>query len=394
MPIINLQFKVIIPTLGEVSLNRISAGEASELLKAINDTSISDAEFTRQTLYKHLIQPVTSQYYPYDQFIELPQQDLLILIREFIKNNSDNECNLENLQDAYKFFRKVLKDDMSKIESLTTQIGSFAGNMSKQLSPLLTAQTLGTMQDLTKSTASLATISNVAQNLTSLAEIISAPQTAIEDLSQSVKALSTIQHIAGTASWKDIATTIIGSPIVETVRDIQKVNLQSVVTTKKLEPQLIKKIVPIKEGKPDKIFNYGAYRYIFDLEVYLRKLIQTKIINPNQKQLASKIPREMLDRWAEKKKEENENVHIDVIQYDDIEYSDFSDLKIILEKKSTTTILSPLINEANIATITSKLLELNPIRIKIAHSRLLTKDELETLKIYSKKILKILPKIN
>ena len=98
----------------------------------------------------------------------------------------------------------------------------------------------------------------------------------------------------------------------------------------------------------------------------------------------------MLDKWEEKRKIEEENLHIDHIKYDSIEYSDFTDLKIILEKRTTISLVKNVISETNLKTITSKLTELKPIRIKIAHSRALTEDEFNTIKIYSDKIKKVL----
>ena len=251
-----------------------------------------------------------------------------------------------------------------------------------------------TVPNIGNANASLSALSNIGQSLNSIADIYSnmgvAPATLAATLLGSIES---IQKIAGTSVWQGIANNAVGSPILDAVSNIQKLNIQTLNEKRPqdlLPKKLAKEITSVSAQKVDKIYNFPAYNYIFNMEVYLRSFITKYIIQPNREGLASKIPQEMLDKWEEKRKIEEENLHIDHIKYDSIEYSDFTDLKIILEKRTTISLVKNVISETNLKTITSKLTELKPIRIKIAHSRALTEDEFNTIKIYSDKIKKVL----
>lgn len=242
--------------------------------------------------------------------------------------------------------------------------------------------------------ASLSALSDINQSIKNIANVYSqagaAPLSLVNTLH---KNLESIQQIAGTPTWQEIAKNTIGSQILNTVNSIQGLNLQSLDnrTPQDLLPKkLAKEITFVREQETDTIFNFPAYTYIFNLEVYLRSFITKYIIEPNKHQLPSKIPADMLRSWEEKKKAEEDNRHVDKAEYALIEYSDFTDLKIILEKRTTISLVKDVISETNLKTITSKLVELEPIRLKIAHSRALTEVEFNTLKIYSDKIKKVL----
>ena len=93
----------------------------------------------------------------------------------------------------------------------------------------------------------------------------------------------------------------------------------------------------------------------------------------------------MLDDWKYKKLKENPNSLEDESNL--IDYSDFTDLKAILEKGKNKKLFEDLFTEEEMKVLTSKLHELNPIRIKIAHFRDLTMNELHRLTLYSNDIL-------
>lgn len=265
--------------------------------------------------------------------------------------------------------------------------------------PLKTFDTI--LNNVRAANASLSTVANVARDINNiagtLASIGSAQQTAVKNVNNMLSSLKSVQEIAGTATWQEIVNNAVNSHMEDVVSNISQIRLPQI-PSKITEPT---RIIPKKLGeeitsantqKSDNIYNLPAYKYIFNLEVYLRIFISKHIIEPNKKQLASKIPQTMLDAWEKKKNAEEKNKHVDHIGYELIEYSDFTDIKTILEKTSTVNLIKDIISEENLKTITSKLIELEPIRLKIAHSRALTKEEFNTLEMYSEKITRILPK--
>jgi len=134
-------------------------------------------------------------------------------------------------------------------------------------------------------------------------------------------------------------------------------------------------------------FNKKAYAFLCDLEVSLRHLIQERIVMPYESNLASKIPDIILKSWEEKKKNDSDNE-----DYRLIDYSDFTDLKIILEKGRNKELFSDLFNHEQYKALIAKLHELDPIRKKIAHFRPLTERELTRLTLYHRDILTIVQK--
>lgn len=123
-------------------------------------------------------------------------------------------------------------------------------------------------------------------------------------------------------------------------------------------------------------FNYEAYRFLSNLETYLRYLITKKIIEPYERNLESKIPRDVLSRWEERKSCDTSD------EYDLIYYSDFTDLKIIFEKGRNKDLFNDIFSNEEYKALITKLHELDPIRKKIAHSRPLTEIEFTRLVLY------------
>ncbi len=247
-----------------------------------------------------------------------------------------------------------------------------------------------TFKGIGSANASLSALSNINQSIDKIANAYAQAGSSVNTLA---KSLASVQKTAGTQVWQEIAKNTAGSQILDSVKDIQRLNIETLNKTSSqnfLPTKLAEDITSVNKQKKDIIFNFPAYKYIFNLEFYLRIFITKHIIEPNKKQIASKIPDDMLNKWKDKKKDEEKNIHVNNANYDLIEYSDFTDLKIILEKRTTIALIKDKISETNLKTITSKLTELEPIRLKIAHSRALTKDEFNTLKMYSDKIKKVL----
>jgi len=146
------------------------------------------------------------------------------------------------------------------------------------------------------------------------------------------------------------------------------------------------------DNERDSVYNIEAYEVLFNLEIMLRRLINERIILKFPKQLNQKLPPNMLTDWEERKTEEEDNHYTDDVEYNLIDFSDFTDLKKIFEKGQNRKLFYDLISEEDFRVITSKLHELEPIRIKIAHARLLTEKEFTTLKLHYDQIIKLFAK--
>ena len=132
-------------------------------------------------------------------------------------------------------------------------------------------------------------------------------------------------------------------------------------------------------------FTKKAYEFLCDLEVCLRSLIHERIVIPYESNIKSKIPEEILKKWDEKKAKDPQNCENNKL----IDYSDFTDLKIILEKGRNKDLFSDLFNYEQYKALITKLHELDSIRKAIAHFRPLTKRDLTRLTLYHYDILTI-----
>ena len=154
------------------------------------------------------------------------------------------------------------------------------------------------------------------------------------------------------------------------------------------EEEIEHEIQFISEQNEDFLFNFEAYEHLYDLERYLRGLIQVRIIEPNKTNLENKIPPETIEKWQSRKEEEERDPLIDG-NYELIDYSDFTDLKQIFEKGKNRKLFEGIINQEQFKAVISKLHELDPIRKKIAHSRSLSKKEFDRLNRYTEEINKV-----
>lgn len=122
--------------------------------------------------------------------------------------------------------------------------------------------------------------------------------------------------------------------------------------------------------------NSKAYKFLCNLETYLRHLIKKRILEPYERNLESKIPQDVLSRCEERKRQDTKN------EYDLIDYSDFTDLKKIFEKRKNNNLFKDLFNDEEYRALITKLHEIDPIRKKIAHFRPLTIKEFNRLVLY------------
>jgi len=98
-----------------------------------------------------------------------------------------------------------------------------------------------------------------------------------------------------------------------------------------LEKALDKPLNTIDTSEFEMQFNYIAYPLLTDLEALIRNLINERICKPYSNNIRIKIPEEIIEQWKRRKKSEEENRLIES-DFSLIDYSDFTDLKKILEK--------------------------------------------------------------
>ena len=159
----------------------------------------------------------------------------------------------------------------------------------------------------------------------------------------------------------------------------------------KTKSEVIKDLKRIEKSDRDIIFNVEAYRLLYNLERFLRDLIYTRICEKHKKIIKNKIDGKDLQKWKDRQAEEQKDPLLDG-EYRLIDYSDFSDLKRILEKGRNKEEFFDLLDDEQFRNIISKLDELDSIRKKIAHSRSLTKREFNKLKIYAEDIARLFKK--
>jgi len=138
--------------------------------------------------------------------------------------------------------------------------------------------------------------------------------------------------------------------------------------------------------------NKKAYEYLYILENKLRKLIVevlTKKSNENNLSgWTTLIQRNIIQKWEKRKSEEDRNYQRVGESSKLVDYSEFGDIKLIIQKNWDE--FSKIFNDQEV--IGSKLDELEVIRNTIAHNRKLPPRELERLKIYSSDIDNIVKK--
>jgi hypothetical protein len=139
------------------------------------------------------------------------------------------------------------------------------------------------------------------------------------------------------------------------------------------------------ESSIESEFNFLGYRFLYELENFLRDLIQERVVTPNEKNISNYVPKNILEQ-CDLRRTTEESSSYTYGSYRWIDYSDFNDLKTILEKGKNRKYFQDVLNEEQFKCVVSKLHELDPIRKKIAHSRSLTKEEFNRLSMYSEDI--------
>jgi len=212
-----------------------------------------------------------------------------------------------------------------------------------------------------------------------------------EYLQEQVKILPSVinyPQIGYTGSPIGTLTEIINS-FPKTSEEIDIPSVYSRSEGEKIETQLDEIIISDRDFS----FNIAGYELLIKLETMLRDLIYQQIMIDNNKDLKSKIPETVLEDMIALKKSEESNPYVEG-EYNFIEYSDFTHLKLIFEKRTSKSLFKGIYSEEELKGVATKLGEINPIRKKIAHSRPLTKREFVRLNLYVSDICKKLIKPN
>jgi hypothetical protein len=313
-----------------------------------------------------------------------PARDFIYSMREY----EDNEIK----EKAEEVYSNSLKERDEKVrKSLENMTKSFSASFLLIQSKM---KELSRAFDISKQMADNA--KDIPRILSVAFEPIQRSQSKLKDLVEFQSALN--EAITKHATAMQRITTplpMLSSPILRaeslfsnlTDRELESKKSLSEVLEKD-EEEIEHEIQFISEQNADSLFNFEAYEHLYDLERYLRGLIQVKIIEPNKSNLENKIPPEMIEAWKSRKEEEEKNPLIDG-NYELIDYSDFTDLKHIFEKGRNYKLFEDIINQEHFKAVISKLHEMDPIRKKIAHSRPLSKKELDRLILYTEDISKI-----
>ncbi|MGE0793461.1 MAG: hypothetical protein AB7V77_04770 [Candidatus Woesearchaeota archaeon] len=316
-------------------------------------------------------------------------------------NFLDTQKKLIHLQEVYDYIASIEKDENIKIwdkikdikvKRMGEQTTTISRNGKLSLIPDITK--LGVLNEFSKNMRQINKSLNMTLNISNHLPDISSALKELTKMSDVVKASQEIIRLNNSKFVKDLVKMSYSIPLMDPSPMLQMASLFRNITPQNIEEkeeeikQTIQSIEEIKDQ--DAIFNFEAYKFLFEIETFLRSLIHKKIIEAFPKDLESKIPSEKLKMWQDKKNQELKNKYCDDVDYPLIQYSNFTDLKEIFEMKKNRKLFSDLITDEELKVILSKLQELDPIRKKIAHSRVITKDELKRIELYNADIVKIM----
>ena len=310
--------------------------------------------------------------------------------RDFIHNMRENEDN-EIKRMAEEIYGDSLKEMDEKvrksIENVTKSFNASFLPIHNQMKELSRAF------DISKQ---MVNIAKTIQRIPNVASDIYRLQPILKDLAKFQNSLKeTVPKYVTDMQRMPTPLPMLPSPILRAEHLFSKVSDSGLESKKSFseilemeEEEIEHEIQFISEQDTDPVFNFDAYRILYGLERYLRSLIQIILIEPNKNNLKNKIPPEIIADWESRKKKE-EGSHVTDGNYELIDYSDFTDLKRIFEKGRNNKLFEDIINQELFKAVLTKLDELDPIRKKIAHSRPLSKKELDRLILYTEDINKI-----
>lgn len=302
--------------------------------------------------------------------------------REFIQSLKENK-DIEIKTKAENIYASTIKSGEDKIIENAKE---YAKSLSFSLPPIQNQMMYlskafdasKNMAELAKSIQSLTktqyTINNVADSLNQLIK----NQEIIHNVAMNIPNFNVTKPTFNIEYSPILRTDLFFSQMPKTIPE-QTESFGNILN--KNDREINENLKIISDENKEFAFNGVAYELLFTLENYFRGLILKFIINENRTNLGNYIPQKILDGWVERKQIEDANEFAEG-EYDLIYYSNFTDIKDILRKNTKTLLNLKLFNDEQLATITSKLHELDPIRKKIAHNRALSKKEFDRLQMY------------
>ena len=312
--------------------------------------------------------------------------------RDFIYNMRENEDNgiKEKAEEVYNISFTEMDE---RVENVRKNLGYMTGSYRASFLPIQSQ-----MKELSRAFGVSKQMASIAKTIPSVVFDMQKSQPFWEELrrfqnilNESVKIYSPIKDIQTAYS----PMHIIPSPILRAKSLFSKVTDKELESKRsfseileKEEKEIEEEIKFISEQNGDITFNFTAYEFLWNVEYFLRNLIQVIIIEPYKTNLKNRIPPDLIKNWESRKEEEERNPLMDG-NYELIDYSDFTDLKRIFEKGRNYELFADIINQEQFKVVISKLHELDPIRKKIAHYRPLSEKEFDRLKSYTDEIIRM-----
>ncbi len=261
--------------------------------------------------------------------------------------------------DINEYFNRSLRPQIEAIEKLQKSFSS-----SQKLARLIESNLKLSVREISHLEGLSTTMSNINASALALS-------------SKYASVLDTLSPISSSLNYVNAITTNVDEN--RTLPDVLGVS----------EDDVRHDLDVIQKSDIDVTFNNEGYKALLTIERSLRELINEKLIENSDPKYGGDIAGEIVKRCKKRQQEEIDSKMVATSnRY--IDYSDFTDLEIIFKNRRNKQVLADIMNEQECDQIASKLHELHPIRIKIAHSRLLTYRELDRIKLYSKDILKLL----
>jgi hypothetical protein len=280
---------------------------------------------------------------------------------------------------ANEVFNKKFGPYLNELSKTITELSKIYGETFHKLSSNMIAASTAydTSHNLAKSIRDSLTVPLNSITLTPIFEMGKSQQRLFESLA--------LQH----PGFPDFSPTFATSAFISQLADVADPRLTIPQALGKSIPEIERELDDVIESDEDVIFNFEGYTVLYNLERFLRDLIKQRICLKDPKMIPNRIPKEIIDRWKSRRDEEKKNPYVSG-QYDLIDYSDFTDLKMIFEKGKNIQLFRDICSEEQFRAVISKISELDPIRKKIAHSRPLKKKEFDRLKMYAEDIDQIL----
>lgn len=150
--------------------------------------------------------------------------------------------------------------------------------------------------------------------------------------------------------------------------------------------------ISITDGRQyeDAELNSKAYKYLYVLENQLRSFLEKLLRKTYGDNWINKgIPPDVLESCKKNKESESKVRWIESTSKNILSYSNFSDLRKIIEmKENWNSTFKAYFKPKDI--VLAKLTELEKIRNKIAHNRPLTMNEFEKIKLYTTELLRLI----